>query len=118
MDDKVLLRIDSLLKHIDLVLNDTNGVDVSKLEEGNILFRATCFSISQIGEQMVQLEKKIGDKYPHVPWIYARNMRNFIVHDYDSVDPEQVASTINIDLPTLKESFLQIKKDYKEEASS
>ena len=117
MDDKVLMRIDSLLRHINLVLKDTNGIDVSSLNERDILFRATCFSISQIGEQMVQLEKKIGDKYPNVPWVYARSMRNFIVHDYDSVDPEAVASTINNDLLALKESFLQIKKDIEDVAA-
>ena len=69
MDDKVLMRVDSILRHIDLVLRDTNGVDISNLGEFDVLFRATCFSISQIGEQMVQLEKKIGNKYPQIPCI-------------------------------------------------
>ena len=112
MDNKVLMRVDSLLRHIDFVLKDTEGVDVSSLGEFDVLFRATCFSISQIGEQMVQLEKKIGKDYPQIPWIYARTMRNFIVHDYDRVDPKQVQSTITLDLPLLKESFLLVKKDY------
>ena len=51
MDDKVLLRIDSLLKHIDLVLNDTNGVDISKLEEGNVLFRPVSVKPEQKPEE-------------------------------------------------------------------
>ena len=112
MDKKVLMRIDSLLRHIDLALNDTQGVDISSLKENDILFRATCFSISQIGEQMVQLEKKIGIDYPQVPWLYARTMRNFLVHYYDHVDPKEVETTVAIDLPSLKEIFLLIKKDY------
>ena len=114
MDKKVLVRINSLLKHIDLVLRDTEKVDVSNLKESDVLFRATCFSISQIGEQMVQLEKKIGNEYPQIPWLYARTMRNFLVHDYDHVDIEVVKTTIDFDLPSLKESFLIVKKDYDE----
>lgn len=112
MDKKVLIRVNSLLKHIDLVLRDTVGVDISSLKESDILFRATCFSISQIGEQMVNLEKKIGKEYPQIPWLYARTMRNFIVHDYDHVDPKTVSTTISNDLPMLRESFLLVKKDY------
>ena len=104
MDKKVLVRINSLLKHIDLVLRDTEKVDVSNLKESDVLFRATCFSISQIGEQMVQLEKKIGNEYPQIPWLY----------DYDHVDIEVVKTTIDFDLPSLKESFLKVKKDYDE----
>ena len=78
------------------------------------LRKATCFSVSQIGEQMVQLEKKIGNEYPQIPWLYARTMRNFLVHDYDHVDIEVVKTTIDFDLPSLKESFLKVKKDYDE----
>ena len=112
MDDKVLLRLDSLLRHIELVLKDTKGINILNLDEDSLLYRATCFSISQIGEKMVQLEKKIGDKYPDLPWMYSRTMRNFIVHDYDNVDKKMVSSTVTIDLPLLKESFLEIRKDY------
>ena len=112
MDDKVLLRIDSLLGHIELILKDTKDIDILNLDEDSLLYRATCFSISQIGEKMVQLEKKIGDKYPDLPWMYSRTMRNFIVHDYDNVDKKMVSSTVTIDLPLLKESFLEIRKDY------
>lgn len=112
MDDKILFRVNSLLKQIDFILNDTKDVNLSSLDENSVLLRATCFSIAQIGEKMVQLEKKIGDKYPDLPWVYARNMRNIIVHDYEKIDIEQVRSTVIIDIPLLKDSFLQIKKDY------
>lgn len=49
MDSKALLRINSLLKHIDLVLTDMKDIDFAHFEEDSLLFRATCFSVSQIG---------------------------------------------------------------------
>ena len=61
---------------------------------------------------MARLQDKIGQKYPMIPWSLARKMRNFIIHDYENVAPEIVFLTANEDLPTLKASFLQIKKDY------
>lgn len=70
------------------------------------------FSIVQIGEQMSKLENILKDKYPEIPWEYAKGMRNFIVHDYDNVDSKLVYNTIKNDLPKLLKSFLKIKKDY------
>ena len=35
MDDKILLRIDSLLNHINQVLSDTEGINLEELEKSN-----------------------------------------------------------------------------------
>ena len=112
MDKELLIyRIDSLLEHIDLVFNDTKGLSVSDIEKSNLLLRATCFSVAQIGEMMVQLEKELSSKYDRLPWVDARKMRNIIVHDYVGTDVEQVYSTIQYDLPSLKAAFLAIRND-------
>ena len=116
MDELIIFRIDSLLEHMDLIFKDTDGLSAEEIEESNILLRATCFSIAQIGEMMVQLEKALGQKYPALPWKEARKMRNLIVHDYGGTDIEQVYSTIHGDLPGLKSVFLAIKKDLTNEA--
>ena len=111
MDKLLLYRINSLLEHIDLVLNDTNGLNIEDIKKSNLLLRATCFSIAQIGEMMIQLEKALKDKYPDLPWLDARSMRNVIVHDYGGTDLEQVYSAIHNDLPNLKIAFISIKND-------
>ena len=111
MDDKLTLRIDSLLSHIDKVLNDTNGLTIEEFEKNDLLVRATCFSVAQIGENMNKLEESLSQRYPDLPWTSARSMRNVIVHDYDGTDVEEVLSTIRNDLPLLKTAFLSIKRD-------
>lgn len=60
---------------------------------------------------MNQLEKELSSKYNRLPWIAARRMRNVLIHDYAGTDVEQVYSTIQKDLPSLKEAFVAIKKD-------
>ena len=107
----LIYRIDSLLEHIDLVFSDTNGLSSADIEKSNLLLRATCFSVAQIGEMMVQLEKELSSKYDRLPWVDARKMRNIIVHDYVGTDVEQVYSTIQYDLPSLKAAFLAIRND-------
>ena len=109
--ESLIYRIDSLLEHIDLILNDTDGLSVDEIEKSNLLLRATCFSIAQIGEMMNQLEALLSQKYDQLPWKAARNMRNIIIHDYGKTDAAQVYLVIHKDLPNLKKAFLNIKKD-------
>ena len=111
MDNLMFYRIDAILKHIDQVLIDVDGLTADELAQKDLLLRATCFSIAQIGEMMNQLEKSLGGKYWNLPWVGARRMRNLIIHDYGHADVEQVYSTICNDLPHLKTAFLAIRND-------
>ena len=112
MDKEVLIcKIDSLLGHIDLIFADTKGMTVDELKKASLLLRATCFSISQVGEIMNKLEKALSSKYDKLPWVEARRMRNAIVHDYQGIDVEQVYSTVKNDLSNLRTAFISIKND-------
>lgn len=111
MDKLILDRIDSLLEHIDLVFHDTDGLTIEEIKQDSILLRATCFSVSQIGEMMIQLEKKLSTIYPELPWNRARGMRNIIVHDYGGTDIKMVYSVIHNDLTELKIAFNKIKSE-------
>ena len=48
MDKLVFYRIDSILEHIDLVLNDTKNVTIEELANSSLLLRATCLNISMM----------------------------------------------------------------------
>lgn len=111
MDDRTLLRIDTLLKHIDQIFDDTKNTSVEDLKKSNLLLRAVCFSMAQIGEMMNQLQEGLGEKYWKLPWYPAKKMRNIIVHDYGGTDVEQIYSTIRDDLPNLKKAFLAVRND-------
>ena len=52
MDKKLLIRVDTLLRHINEVLNDLQNISFDEFEKSSLLQRATSFSISQIGEMM------------------------------------------------------------------
>ena len=65
-----------------------------------------------VGEMMTHLEKLIGKEFPNLPWRDAKDMRNFIVHDYGNISVKAIYYTINNDLPVLKEELLKIKEQH------
>ena len=109
--ENVIVRINFLLKQIDLIQSDLKNKSYEDFEKSDLLVRATAFSLMQIGEQMNKLETIFGSRYPELPWADARRMRNLIVHVYVKVDTAQVYSTACTDLDVLKNYFLKIKKD-------
>lgn len=113
MDKNLLIqRIKSLIEQIELIKNDTKGKMIEDFSKSSLLTRGTAFSLVQIGEQAIKLEKILKNKYPRINWIQIRGMRNFVVHDYGSVDIEQLYSTIHQDLDDLKSAMLAILNDY------
>ena len=59
-----------------------------------------------IGEAISQIDEELKQKFPNVDWRGAKSMRNFIVHEYFSVDNNFVWETIFETIPTFK---IQIK---------
>ena len=112
MNEIDILRIKTLLNHIDTVLSDTKDISASELFKNDLLLRATSFSIVQIGEMMIQLQRHLNDEYPDLPWAQARRMRNIIVHDYGNIDIELVYDTIRNDLPVLKNELIKIQNKF------
>ena len=55
-----------------------------------------------IGEAVSQIDEEIKLKFPDVDWRSAKSMRNFIVHEYFSVDNSFVWETIFETIPTFK----------------
>ena len=63
-----------------------------------------------IGEAISQIDEDIEQKFPDVDWRGAKSMRNFIVHEYFSVDNSFVWETIFETIPTFKIQINDILK--------
>lgn len=111
MVNSSLSRIITILKHIDTIQNDVGDMSLSEFKQSDLLVRATCFSLCQIGEHMNKLEKDFGSRYPNIPWRDAIDMRNLIVHVYNKVKAEIVYKTVKNNLKDLTDGLLVIKKD-------
>ena len=111
MDEVLVHRIDLLLKHTNEIINDVGNKTFEEFSSSNLLVRATCFSIVQIGEQLRELSKKIRTLYPEVPWDEGIAMRNFVVHEYVRIDVPQVYKTAKEDIPMIKDTFTKIRSE-------
>lgn len=113
MNDKVIQRIDGVLKEIKEVLTRLDGVSFEEFINTKYLMDGISFCLLQIGERMIKLEQLLGDKYPELPWKAARKMRNIIVHDYENANPYTIYDTATNDLEILEYHFLKIKNEIK-----
>lgn len=109
MDSKIIQRIDGVLKSINEVIEEMNGISFDAFLNNRMLMGAVSFGLIQIGERMVKLEQLLRDKYPELPWSQARKMRNIIVHDYENANQKTIYDTAINDLEVLEGCFLELK---------
>ena len=96
-----------------MVESDLDGKTIEDFSKSQLIARAVSFSIMQVGEQMIKLQEVLQERYPDVPWLEARSMRNFIAHMYHIVDTNLVYDVATNELPKIKNAFLSIKEDIK-----
>ena len=109
--ETLILRVDAIIKFIDTAENDVGTMSLEDFGKSDLLVRGTCFCLMQIGEQMNNLEKTLSKDYPQIPWTKAIGMRNLIVNVYNKVKHEPVYWTVKNDLPSLRQSFVEVRKN-------
>ena len=62
---------------------------------------AILHQILLLGEAVKRLSPEFRARHPHIPWQKIAGMRDNLIHEYDSVDLEEVWSTAGRDVPRL-----------------
>lgn len=65
-----------------------------------------------IGEACRMMPKEIQDGEPNIPWKGIIGMRNILVHQYHSIDPDIIWEMIIRDIPTFKKSIQRMLIEY------
>lgn len=105
----VSLRIDEVIKHIDITENDLKDIQLEHFSGTSLLTRATAFSVEQICEHISKIRKYFEKDHPEIPWNKIYDTRIVIAHMYISIDCEIIYEIVKNDLPLLKEQLLVIK---------
>lgn len=58
-------------------------------------------AVEVVGEASNKVSEENKQKYPDIPWIEMRGIRNRIIHNYDDIDLEILWKVIKNDLPVL-----------------
>lgn len=108
-------RLEQIAESIELIISRCENIHTSNeflLSPDNVMkFDSCVMRLQAIGEQIGKILKEDNcpfDKYPDIPWVAAYDMRNFISHEYASVDEEIVFDVIKEDLPRMQEAVEKI----------
>ena len=104
-----LLRIESIIKSIEDIeyILDDFDVKITKAIENKIIKPAIRMHLVKISEQFSKLKDenafKILENFSDADLRGISAVRNYIAHDYDSVDDDIIEDAIRNDLPNIKE---------------
>ena len=112
-------RLQQIDESIDLIIARCKNIHSANeflLSPDNIMkFDSCVMRLQAIGEQIGKILREEDcpfSKFPEIPWTAAYDMRNFISHEYASVDEEIVFDVIKEDLPRMKDAVQQILQDF------
>lgn len=101
--EKIYKHIQSILKYCE------NCHSLNEFQLNSMMVEACVFNLMQIGElAKSSLSDKCKKEVKNIPWQQLYGMRNRIVHGYSGVDLNIVWSTIQEDLPMLRDEIAAI----------
>lgn len=97
-DSETLL---DLAKSARLIIQFAQGLTPEDFSEDVRTQAAVLYHIEVIGEAVKRLSPSFRAAHPAIPWSSIAGMRDRLIHQYDTVDLEEVWSVVNQDVPDL-----------------
>ena len=97
-----LVYIEDILNSCNQILIYVADVEFERLAEDQMLLDAVIRNVEVIGEAANKLDAEFVLLHPEFPVRGAITMRNKLIHDYNTIDPEVVWDTVKNDVPELK----------------
>lgn len=84
------------------ILRDKSHLhSLQAIKDDQILFFGYAKLIEIIGEAAYKLTNEFKESHPELPWKAIVGMRHVMVHDYYSMSPEKIWTTITTDIPDM-----------------
>lgn len=104
--DEVILR--KVLSEIQVAAVMMGGCSLAFFQENEMLKRAVCMTVINIGELVKNLSDGVRLSNPQVPWKAIAGFRDIAAHKYQTLKMEDVYETVVSDFPGLAEQILKI----------
>lgn len=98
-------RLDDISDSLNLIAEYTKDLDFSSWSQDRKTIDAVIRNLEIIGEAASHIPESIQSKYPEIPWIQMKGMRNILIHEYFGVDIDVLWQTVIDDLPRLKKQI-------------
>lgn len=106
-DSIILSKISSELA---IALEMTNGITFDAFDSNEMLKRAVCMTVINIGELVKSLSPEIRQQYKDIPWREIAGFRDIAAHKYQTLHMEDVYKTVIDDFPVLANNLERIIK--------
>lgn len=90
-----------MLDYAKSALEFTTGLEYEEIFMDKKVTFATVRALEVVGEDSNRIPEDIKEKYPAIPWIEMRGLRNRIIHNYDDIDYKIVWRVLKNELPKL-----------------
>ncbi len=104
-DKTILIKI---ISELNIALDMINGIGFDAFNENEMLKRAMCMTVINIGELVKALTDEIRNEYKHIPWKSIAGFRDIAAHKYQTLQMQDVYHTVVNDFPQLKNNIEQI----------
>ena len=103
--------LEHVLESIKKIEDFTRGVSKEEFEKDIKLQDAIIRRLEIIGEAVKNIPVDFKGKYSQISWNEISGMRDKLMHHYFGIDINVVWKTVKEDIPKLKNSILEIKKN-------
>lgn len=108
--DKIVLE--KIVSEISVALDMLSGITFDKFDSDEIIKRAACMTVINIGELVKSLSDELRTEYKAIPWKSIAGFRDIAAHKYQTLKMGDVYKTVSEDFPELKENIQQILTSY------
>lgn len=95
------VRIEDMLEAIERITSYVEGMTTRDFVADGRTQDAVIRNLEILGEASKRIPFAIIQRHPDLPWSRIADMRNILVHEYHSVDPEIILDAARNDLPPL-----------------
>lgn len=104
-------RLEHMLSAINVLIGYKERHTLEDATADPVVYYGLVKHVEIIGEAVYKLTFAYRESHPVVNWGDIERMRHVLVHGYYKIRPEQLWTTIEVDVPTLKPVIEQLIKE-------
>ena len=109
MQHRDMIIITKIASETEFALKMIGNVPFSEFSQNEILKRAVCMTVINIGELVKSLSAEFRLSHNSIPWKAIAGFRDIAAHKYQTLHMEDVYYTVSNDFPMLYDYIKSIK---------
>lgn len=89
----------AIVRELNLALSFIKGISMKQFEQDVMRQHAVAMAVAQTGEYVKKLSQDFRKSVPQVEWRAIAGTRDWIVHDYDGLDFEEIYRSVTQQAP-------------------